>query len=126
MRVGVGIKPNTTIAEIEEIIPLVDTVLVMTVEPGFGGQSFMGPGHATNDVLPKVLDVRTRFGDKDIEVDGGLSAATIVEAAGAGANMIVAGSSVFKGDPKETIVSLRAGVLKYGLGKTDEQINEIL
>jgi hypothetical protein len=75
MKVGVGIKPNTMVSDIEDIIPLVDTVLVMTVEPGFGGQSFMGPGHATNDVLPKVFDVRTRFPDKDIEVDGGLSAA---------------------------------------------------
>jgi len=59
-------------------------------------------------------------------VDGGLSAATIVEAAGAGANMIVAGSAVFKGDPKPAIDSLRAGVLKYGLGKTDEEIGELL
>ena len=149
MKVGVGIKPNTTVADIEEIIPLVDTVLVMTVEPGFGGQSFMGPGHATNDVLPKVFDVRTRFPDKDIEVDGGLSAKTIVEAAvrrpcpapplpqraaadlcgcpqGAGANMIVAGSSVFKGEPKPAIDSLRAGVLKYGLGKTDVEIGAML
>ena len=126
MKVGVGIKPNTMVSDIEDIIPLVDTVLVMTVEPGFGGQSFMGPGHATNDVLPKVFDVRTRFPDKDIEVDGGLSAATIVEAAGAGANMIVAGSAVFKGDPKPAIDSLRAGVLKYGLGKTDEEIGELL
>jgi ribulose-phosphate 3-epimerase len=126
MKVGVGIKPNTTVSDIEEIIPLVDTVLVMTVEPGFGGQSFMGPGHATNDVLPKVFDVRTRFPEIDIEVDGGLSAKTIVEAAGAGANMIVAGSSVFKGDPVDAIQSLRAGVLKYGLGKSDDEINAVL
>ena len=100
MKVGIAIKPNTGVPDIEELIPLVDTVLVMTVEPGFGGQSFMGPGHATNDVLPKVLDVRTRFPDMDIEVDGGLGPATIKEAAAAGANYIVAGSAVFKGEPQ--------------------------
>ena len=126
MKVGIGIKPNTSVSDIEELIPLVDTVLVMTVEPGFGGQSFMGPGHATHDVLPKVLDVRSRFPDIDIEVDGGLSASTIVEAAGAGANMIVAGSAVFKGEPAPVIATLRASVLKYGLGKTDEEISAML
>ena len=129
MKVGIGIKPDTGVSDIEELIPLVDTVLVMTVEPGFGGQSFMGPGHPTHDVMPKVLDVRTRYPDKDIEVDGGLSGKTIVEAAGAGANMIVAGSSVFKGGPEgapPAIQSLRAGVLKYGLGKSDEEIGAML
>jgi ribulose-phosphate 3-epimerase len=88
MKVGIGIKPNTNVTDIEELIPLVDTVLVMTVEPGFGGQSFMGPGHPTNDVMPKIFDVRSRYPAKDIQVDGGLSAATITEAAGAGATYL--------------------------------------
>jgi pentose-5-phosphate-3-epimerase len=72
------------------------------------------------------VQVRTRFPDKDIEVDGGLSPKTIVEAAGAGANMIVAGSSVFKGEPQPAIRALRAGVLKYGLGKSDAEIGAML
>ena len=54
------------------------------MEPGFGGQSFMGPKHPTHNVMPKILDVRTRFPGMDIEVDGGLGSATIEDAARAG------------------------------------------
>ena len=92
------------------------------MEPGFGGQSFMGPKHPTHNVMPKILDVRTRFPGMDIEVDGGLGSATIEDAARAGANMIVAGSSVFKGEPGPVIAELRAGVMKHGNGMSDEQI----
>ncbi|CAI5532690.1 unnamed protein product [Closterium sp. Naga37s-1] len=110
MRAGVAIKPSTPV---ESVLPLlegqeaVDVVLVMTVEPGFGGQAFMP------DMMPKVQFLRSRFPDLDIEVDGGLGPSTIAQAAEAGANCIVAGSSVFgASDPAAAIAVLRGAVLK--------------
>lgn len=80
-------------------------VLVMTVEPGFGGQSFMP------DQLPKVTALRERYPNLPIEVDGGLSEKTIAPAADAGANVIVAGSAVFgAADPGQVIARLREEV----------------
>lgn len=97
MRTGLAVKPRTPVDAALPYVArgLVDMLLVMTVEPGFGGQSFM------RDMLPKVAATRTRFPALDIEVDGGLDASTIVPAAAAGANVIVAGSAVFrvKSDP---------------------------
>jgi len=82
-------------------------VLVMTVEPGFGGQSFMA------SELPKVTALREKYPELPIEVDGGLSGKTIDQAAEAGANVIVAGSAVFGAkDPAEVIAALRAAVEK--------------
>lgn len=84
-------------------------VLVMTVEPGFGGQKFMA------DMMPKVQEIRKRYPDLNIEVDGGLSTGTIGTAAEAGANVIVAGSAVFGAkDPKEVVSVLRETVEKAG------------
>jgi ribulose-phosphate 3-epimerase len=80
-------------------------VLVMTVEPGFGGQSFMA------EMMPKVTELRKRYPDMQIEVDGGLSEKTIDQAADAGANVIVAGSAVFgAADPGQVIKKLRETV----------------
>lgn len=80
-------------------------VLVMTVEPGFGGQKFMA------DQLPKVAELRARYPNLNIEVDGGLGPGTIDDAAEAGANVIVAGSAVFGAkDPGEVIRALRGAV----------------
>lgn len=80
-------------------------VLVMTVEPGFGGQKFMA------SELPKVAELRKRYPDLNIEVDGGLSLDTIDVAADAGANVIVAGSAVFGAqDPADVIKKLREAV----------------
>jgi ribulose-phosphate 3-epimerase len=80
-------------------------VLIMTVEPGFGGQSFMA------SELPKVTALRKKYPDMHIEVDGGLSEKTIDQAAEAGANVIVAGSAVFgAADPSEVIMKLRQAV----------------
>lgn len=82
-------------------------VLVMTVEPGFGGQKFMP------DMMPKVAELRKRYPELNIEVDGGLSENTIDVAADAGANVIVAGSAVFGAqDPSEVIAKLREAVEK--------------
>jgi ribulose-phosphate 3-epimerase len=80
-------------------------VLVMTVEPGFGGQSFMA------SELPKVTALREKYPDLHVEVDGGLSGKTIDQAADAGANVIVAGSAVFgASDPGAVISLLREAV----------------
>jgi ribulose-phosphate 3-epimerase len=82
-------------------------VLVMTVHPGFGGQKFMA------SELPKVAELRKRYPELNIEVDGGLGPGTIDQAADAGANVIVAGSAVFGAkDPAEVIAKLREAVDK--------------
>ncbi|OVA17528.1 Ribulose-phosphate 3-epimerase-like [Macleaya cordata] len=108
MRPGVALKPGTPI---EEVYPLVEDenpvelVLVMTVEPGFGGQKFMP------ETMDKVRALRKKYPSLDIEVDGGLGPSTINEAAKAGANCIVAGSSVFgAAEPAEVISLLRKSV----------------
>lgn len=87
------------------ILVSIQMVLVMTVHPGFGGQKFMA------SELPKVQELRKRYPDLNIEVDGGLGPATIDQAADAGANVIVAGSAVFGAkDPSEVIAMLRKSV----------------
>ncbi len=93
--VGVCLNPTTEIDTIESIIDQVDLVLVMSVWPGFGGQSFIA------DVLPKVAELRTRLGDHQrLELDGGVDAKTIAEAAKAGADTFVAGTAIFgQSDP---------------------------
>jgi ribulose-phosphate 3-epimerase len=82
-------------------------VLIMTVEPGFGGQSFMA------SELPKVSALRQKYPSLNIEVDGGISEKTIDQAADAGANVIVAGSAVFgASDPGQVVKVLREAVEK--------------
>jgi ribulose-phosphate 3-epimerase len=87
-KVGVSIRPKTPVRTIESILPMVDMVLVMTVEPGFAGQEFMF------DCLPKIEELRKIF-RKNIQVDGGLNDGTAAEVIKAGASVIVAGTSVF-------------------------------
>src|SRR4051794_38929315 len=106
-RAGLAIKPDTAWAPYEDLLPDLDMVLVMTVEPGFGGQSFMA------DQMPKVRAVREsveRFGGEVwIQVDGGVSAATIEQCAQAGADVFVAGSAVYgKDDVPAAISELRS------------------
>ena len=90
MRVGLTLCPATPIETVLKYADQLDMVLVMTVVPGKGGQSFM------IDQMDKVRTLRERYKDLDIEVDGGVKPATIDHAAKAGANMIVSGSGVFK------------------------------
>ncbi|KAJ3217119.1 hypothetical protein HDU67_008496 [Dinochytrium kinnereticum] len=105
MKAGIAVKPGTPIESVFNVADKSDMVLVMTVEPGFGGQSFM------ENCMPKVAALRARFPDLDIEVDGGLGPDTIDKAATAGANVIVAGTSIFKSpSPKDTIALLRSSV----------------
>ena len=107
-KVGLAIKPATKFADIEKWIEEIDMLLIMTVEPGFGGQSFM------HEQMPKVTQART-FIEKllrnkpTLQIDGGVSLETIAEAANAGANCFVAGSAVYKSDnPAAMISSLRS------------------
>jgi ribulose-phosphate 3-epimerase len=106
-RAGLALKPGTDVAEYLEIATEFDQVLVMTVEPGFGGQSFIA------GVMPKLVALREvvdRSGlDIWLQVDGGVTEETIIVAAEAGADTFVAGSSVFgAADPTAAIASLRA------------------
>lgn len=107
IRAACAVKPGTPVEVLFELAPYLDMALVMTVEPGFGGQKFMP------EMMPKVAELRTRFPQLDIQVDGGLGAATIPQAAKAGANVIVAGTAVFAApSPEEIIKILRAEVDK--------------
>jgi len=101
VKAGVSIKPKTRVSAIYSVLDLVDLVLVMTVEPGFGGQSFM------RDMMPKIRKIRLRY-KGDIEVDGGINAETGKEAKDAGGNILVAGTYLFKAkDMKKAVASLR-------------------
>jgi len=105
-KVGVSIKPKTSAHALKDVIKDLDLVLVMTVEPGFGGQSFM------HDQISKIAEVRAMIKkagrEIDLEVDGGISAETAKLVTNAGANVLVAGSAVFKtADYAKNILALR-------------------
>lgn len=95
-KVGITIKPETPVSKVVPYLELVDMVLIMTVEPGFGGQKLIP------ECLDKVAELRKIVTENgfsiDIEVDGGISADNVENAIAAGANVIVAGSAVFKND----------------------------
>lgn len=101
-KAALAVKPGT---DIDVVLPYIDKlwmVLVMTVEPGFGGQSFM------QSTMPKIEKLRVIAPDINIEVDGGINADTVKIAAEAGANVFVAGSAVFKSEnPNNTIALLK-------------------
>ena len=105
-RAGIAIKPGTSIDVIEPLMSEIDMILVMTVEPGFGGQSFM------TDMLPKVREARRLADAADvdiwIQVDGGIDITTIEQAAAYGADVFVAGSAVYRAeDPAVMVERLR-------------------
>ncbi len=105
-RAGVAIRPRTPLAGLEPALDAADLVLVMTVEPGFGGQKFMA------DQVAKVAAAAGRAGGRaDVEVDGGIDEETVVPCVRAGANAIVAGSYVFRGGVAEPIARLRRAAL---------------
>lgn len=106
IKAGISIKPKTHVCEIEEFLPFLDLVLIMTVEPGFGGQSFM------EDMLPKISELRKIIDSNDykclIEIDGGINAETAHKCIKAGADILVSGNYIFSSDdPKKAIESLR-------------------
>ncbi len=107
MGAAVSLKPKCPASEVFDFVPYCDMVLVMTVEPGFGGQSFMA------DMMPKVREIRDYLDQHkpecEIQVDGGISEATIAEAARAGANNFVVGTSSYKApDMKKAIENMVA------------------
>lgn len=107
-KVGLAVKPGSAVEPALEIIAggEVDTLLIMTVEPGWGGQKFMP------DMMGKVRAARKRFPNIDIQVDGGIGVGNVRECAESGANSFVAGSAVFKApDPSEAVRSIRSQAL---------------
>lgn len=100
---AIAIKPKTPVEDVYKYVPYVDMVLIMTVEPGFGGQHFM------EDMMPKVAALRKYVDengyDIDIQVDGGIDKNTVIYAAKAGANSFVAGSALFKQDDYDKAVA---------------------
>jgi len=99
---AVAIKPETTVSDIPiDLFPLLDMILVMTVEPGFGGQKLI------ESCVGKVKELRESFKfDKLIQVDGGVDESNIESLKAAGANVIVAGSSIFKSSNPQSIINL--------------------
>ena len=106
-RVGLAIKPGTPFSAVADFLPIVDMLLIMTVEPGFGGQAFMA------DMMPKVSEARHAIDqlpvpDTWLQVDGGVTLETILKAAEAGADTFVAGSAVFRSpEPAAMIVEMK-------------------
>ncbi len=106
VRPGVALNPGTPAVAVEPLLGLVDVVNVMTVNPGFGGQAFL-------PVEDKIAAIRAMIGDRPIhvEVDGGIDAATAPRAVAAGADVLIAGTAVFRGGPgtyARNIAALRA------------------
>ncbi|MBV9113122.1 MAG: ribulose-phosphate 3-epimerase [Hyphomicrobiales bacterium] len=105
-RAGIVLNPGTPESAVAYLLDLVDQILIMTVNPGFGGQAFIP------EIIEKVARVRAMAGERDIdiEVDGGITPQTAGRVAAAGANVLVAGAAVFKGGPQaygENIAAIR-------------------
>lgn len=103
VKAGITIKPNTPVEEVFPYIDMVDMVLIMTVEPGFGGQSLI------ESCLDKIRVLREMRPDLDIEIDGGVKCENIDKVIDAGANVIVAGSAVFCADDPAKVVETLMG-----------------
>ena len=104
-KAGVSLNPKTPISALMDVINDIDLILIMSVNPGFAGQSFMG------EVLPKVTELRKMINDKklkiDIEIDGGINFETAPLAVKAGANILVSGTTIFSGSLEDNIQKLR-------------------
>lgn len=100
---GIAVKPGTPLSEIENVLSVIDLVLIMSVEPGFSGQAFRG------EVLDKVKELRTRYPDLMIQMDGGIDAKTAPLCIEAGANNLVSASYIFSAkDRAKAIADLRS------------------
>jgi ribulose-phosphate 3-epimerase len=104
-KAGVSLNPKTPISALMDVVNDIDLILIMSVNPGFAGQSFM------SEVLPKVTELRRMINDKklkiDIEIDGGINFETAPLAVKAGANILVSGTTIFSGSLKDNIQKLR-------------------
>jgi ribulose-phosphate 3-epimerase len=107
MKAGVAINPHTTVRSLEDVLADIDVVCMMSVNPGFGGQQFIARTYAK---IADLMELRTRTGSKAlIEIDGGVSAANAAQLVATGADVLVAGNSVFGAeDPRAAIRSLSA------------------
>ena len=103
-RCGVVLNPHTPASSISEVMTMIDEVLVMTVNPGFGGQRYIASVESKIAAVRRMIDDSSR--SIDLEVDGGITAATAPAAVGAGANVLVAGSAVF-GHPEGPAIAIK-------------------
>ncbi len=106
-KAGLSIKPGTPVSELEPYVQKLDMILIMTVEPGFGGQKYIP---SSTEKIRETRDLLERYGlDTAVEVDGGITAENVCVVKEAGANVIVAGSAVFKGDIAANVRALAEG-----------------
>ena len=110
-KVGISIKPNTPVSALQPYLEKVEMILIMSVEPGFGGQKFIPSS------LEKISETKAMIDAKglnvDIQVDGGIYTHNVEEVLKAGANIIVAGSAVFNGDTKQNTIDMMEILNKY-------------
>jgi ribulose-phosphate 3-epimerase len=108
VKAGVAINPHTPASALAEVLHMLDNIIVMTVNPGYGGQEFLP------ETMHKIITLRAMSGGEDIDivVDGGINAKTVTEAQQAGANVFVAGSAVFADPdgPENAIRELKASL----------------
>lgn len=106
MKAGVALNPHTPVSHLKNILPYIDMVLIMTVNPGFGGQSFIPESYNKISELRKLIDANSY--NVLIEVDGGIDTANSAKLVSTGVNVLVAGNSVFSSDdPEQTIRKLK-------------------
>lgn len=105
-KAGISIKPGTPVEEVLPYLDTVDMVLIMTVEPGFGGQSYIE--YCTDKVRELRAIITARGVDVNVQVDGGIGKDNVAKVIDAGANIFVAGSSVFKGDVETNVQAIMA------------------
>ncbi len=105
-KAGVSLNPGTPAAAVEPVLDMVDLILVMSVNPGFGGQSFIASQLDKLRALRRLIDGQDR--PIDLEVDGGINAETAAQAVAAGANVLVAGTAVFAGGPDRYAANIRS------------------
>ena len=103
VKCGAVINPDTPVEKIKDVIPLCDMVLVMSVFPGFGGQKFIPTALDKLREIRAIIDASGK--DIDLEVDGGITAENVRDAVEAGANVIVAGSAVFKAPDRAAMIA---------------------
>ena len=110
VKAGITLNPGTAVHTLEEVLPLVDLVLIMSVNPGFGGQSYIP---SSTEKIRRVRQMLDAIGsDADLEVDGGVKVHNAAEIASAGANVLVAGSAIFGGEKSiaENIAAFKEAV----------------